>query len=137
MMTGSRISSCAVFVLLVAHVKQADEFLPVELRRRAAEQRLQRRSAGDETDLRTIPRRAVVEEIRRDHAARALHVLHHEGGLARQMFRHVARHHARIKIVGAAGVEANDHAHAAPLVKSFDALLRLRRRAYGEQACCA
>ena len=97
-------------------------FWPSNCVGRAAEHRLERGAAGDQAELGAILGRHVVEVVGREDAAGALHVLDHDRGRARQMLRQMPRHRARIGIVGAARVEADDQVDRAAFVELLDGL---------------
>ena len=60
--------------------------------------------------------------------AGAGHVLHDEGGSARQVAAHVARQRLRVEAGAAAGRRAHQHRHLPPAVEIGDGVLRDARR---------
>ena len=113
---------------LVADAADPGVAARVVLRRAAADQRLHRHAAADHADRGAVLGRDVVEEIREPQAAGAGHVLRHDVGIAGDVLAHVAREHARIEVVVAAGgvadqqldglaaVEVGDRLRVAPAV---------------------
>ena len=114
---------------LVVGAAEPEEFLGVELRALHAEQRPERAAASHGGERGAVLRRLLVHEVGQPDRARAFHVARHDRRVAGNVLADVARDHAAVEVVGAAGREADIHADGLAFVELGDRLrVRARRQ---------
>ena len=84
--------------------------------------RLARQVARDAADHAAVARRLQRHVVRGDNAGRLRHVLHDDGGVARQFLGEIARQQPRADVVVVADLVADDHLDLPALVEFLGAL---------------
>ena len=102
----------------------------VELRRLLAKQRIKSGAASDDGEHRAVLGGDAIEPVGKAQAAGAFHVLHHNGGVARDVTADMPGEHAGIEIVAAADAVADVKLDVLAFVK-VGGTLRLRHRGQG------
>ena len=93
------------------------EFRPIELHFLAADQLIHVDARIERADGEPVGLGDIINMIRCDHRSRARHVLHHDAGIAGDMFAQIGRDVTRPKIVQIARLAAADDAHGFALEK--------------------